>query len=171
MAADGRAVAPATAELIDLERLAKRLNAATDELNASLQEIQDRLNSMGLGVDVWLEESLDLSSTREMATPGDRRDPSPEFTLDFLGYGRFGDGWALLVQRRHAVRLGPVDGCVVDLVNYVEIDEATPLMRASKKIRLAAVAQLPQLIQLMKLEAQRQITAIENAKKLADLLR
>ena len=44
-------------DLKDLEPLAKRLNAASDELNQALQTIQDRLNAMGVGVEVWIEES------------------------------------------------------------------------------------------------------------------
>jgi hypothetical protein len=48
-------------DLITLAPLAARLNVATDELNHALQTIQDQLNAMSLGVEVWIPQALRTS--------------------------------------------------------------------------------------------------------------
>jgi len=51
----------------DLEPLSKRLNAATDELNAALESIQDKINDLALGVEIWLDGTNDVEGRKLLA--------------------------------------------------------------------------------------------------------
>lgn len=159
------------ADLQDLEPLAKRLNAATNDLNASLQNIQDRLNVLAIGVEVWLDASLHESPYRQVLNDHDEPTREREFTADELGYGRLGNGWALLVRERRYVHAGPGGYGGRTLSEFDDGNQETPLLRASKKLRLAAVPLIPRLVDALKAEAEKQLAAIEEAKKIADSLK
>jgi hypothetical protein len=159
------------ADLQDLEPLAKRLNTATNDLNSSLQSIQDRLNALAIGVEVWLDASLHESPYRQLLDDRDEPTGEREFTADELGYGRLGNGWALLVRERRYVDAGPDGYGGRTLSEFDDGNPETPLLRASKKLRLAAVPLIPKLVDAIKTEAEKQLAAIEEAKKIADSLK
>jgi hypothetical protein len=171
MAADARKTGIDMGDLKDLEPLAKRLNAATDSLNEILQTIQDRLNTLAIGVEVWLGKALEESDWRDIV---DRdQEPIPgcrEYTAEELGYGRIGDGWALLVRTRRYVQ-DPDDHSVAAREVFDDGYGEKPLLHASRKLRLAAVPLIPRLIDEIKAEAERSIAAVEQAKKIADSLK
>lgn len=73
---------------------AKRINAASDDLTKTLEAIQQKLNELALGVDVWLDHS---SQELERTVVSEADTPRIHATQE-LGYGRHGDGWALLVR-------------------------------------------------------------------------
>src|SRR5262245_45719852 len=89
-------------DLKDLEPLSKRLNAATNELNQTLQTIQERLNALGIGLEVWVSTHLAESDWRDILDRDTEPTGAREYVSQELGYGRLGDGWALVVRsRRH----------------------------------------------------------------------
>src|SRR5258708_4002646 len=106
MPADAISTGVDMAELNDLNSLGQHLNAATDELNQALESIQQRLNAPALGVEAWLtgpDHELERCLINQWADGIDsminpinmqRR----AFQTNELGYGRVGDGWALLVR-------------------------------------------------------------------------
>jgi len=164
MAAEARVID--MSDLKDLEPLSKRINAASDALNAALESIQQKLNNFALGVEVWLlYQHQELG--REILEHGDS-----EFrTLRAfeLGYGRLGDGWALLVRTvDYAQRCGPEgwDGTG----DEVEVHRK-PLLRESRQRRVRAVELIPDLIDALKGSATSVIDAVEKAKHIADSLK
>src|SRR5262245_31174285 len=110
MAADARVID--MPDLKDLERLSQRINPATDEFNVALETIQDKVNSFALGVEVWLK-STDDELAHEISSVWTELDGAVVVEWDEddkknirqfrvvsaweLGYGRLGEGWALLV--------------------------------------------------------------------------
>jgi hypothetical protein len=155
-------------DLKDLEPLAQRLKAAQDDLNQALQTIQDRLNALGIGVEVWLEEELDSTDWRSVSNT------SREYTASQLGYGRVGDGWALLVRTRRIVEtLDPSGGGYEDAITdtYDGNDSAKPLLRASRAVRANAVPLIPRLVEAIEREATKLIARVEEARKIADSLK
>jgi hypothetical protein len=158
-------------DLKDLVPLAQRLNAATDELNQSLQTIQDKLNTMGLGVEVWLPDPLRESPWRDILDRDSEPTGRREYDADELGYGRLGNGWALLVRR----------------VRYVDTDAANaratieayddnnrrvgPLLHVSRELRVTAVGRIHRLIDELRAESSKVIDAVEQAKRIADSLK
>ena len=158
-------------DLKDLEPTAKRLNAATDELNKALQTIQDKLNAMGVGVEAWIDEPLTATDWRDIFDRDDEPTGHREFDADELGYGRLGDGWALLVRTRRYVE-GPDPGTGFLKTEAYEDSpgERKPLLRAARNLRVEAVALIPNLIDVLKAQADHALKRIEQAKKIAESL-
>jgi len=171
MAAEARKTGMDMGDLQDLEPLAKRLNAATESLNTALQSIQDRLNALGIGVEVWLKDTpIEESDWREILDRDQEPTNGREFTAEELGYGRLGDGWALLVRTRRYVE-GPGLNGILTTEAYDDGDEVKPLLRASRKARLAAVPLIPKLVDLVKTKAEAALKAVEAAQKIAESLK
>jgi hypothetical protein len=157
-------------DIKDLAALARKLNANTDALNQSLEEIQNKLNALGLGIEVWLGQSLhqsdmdDVLDEREVPT-GER-----EYYADELGYGRHGDKWALLVRNRRTVIAPADDPRDPDVRTVFGPTDQQPLLNASRKLRIAAVDLIPALVEGLKAAAASALASIEKAKKLADTI-
>lgn len=173
MAADARLID--MSDLKDLDPLSKRLNAASNELNSSLQTIQDRLNALGIGLEVWLPQALAESEAREVPGPAVHDDADlfwdKVHDTQELGYGRLGDGWALLVRtRRHVERFRTAAGDSEEYNTYVD-DSPRPLLKAARDLRVAAVPLIPDLLTAIEQQAQTIIERVEQAKKIADSLK
>jgi hypothetical protein len=167
MAAD--AVVIDMSDLKDLEPLSKRLNAASDELHQALQTIQERLNALAIGLEVWVEdERLSESDWSDILNDDDEPTGAREYTTEELGYGRFGDGWSLLVRDRRHVESRNEYG-IMTITDYD--DGLTPLLRAPRAVRVAAVTVIPKLIEALEAEAKNVIERVQQAKKIADSLK
>jgi hypothetical protein len=156
-------------DLKDLEPLSKRLNAASNELTRTIQVIQDRLNALGIGLEVWLDE-LSLSESEFGGVDDEDGEPTgaTEYSAEELGYGRLGDGWALLVRTRRFI--GYLEhGQFRAQESYVI--SSRPLLKASREVRVAAVDQIPGLIDKLQKEAESVIARVEEAKKIAESLK
>lgn len=159
------------ADLSDLEPLAKRLNAASDELNQALQTIQDKLNALGVGVEVWLDKPINESAWREIRDRDGEPTHAREYDTAELGYGRLGEGWALLVRRRRFVE-EPNQFGVLEQTPYDDgPGETKPLLRAARAVRIKAVSLIPDLIAMLQREAQEAIESVERAKRIAESLK
>src|SRR5438128_985460 len=91
-------ITPEVLDLTDLEPLSKRLPAATEDLNHALATIEEKLNKLALGVEVFLgsdapalEETdwQQLTDDHTGLLTNERQKRRQE-----LGYGRIGDAWA-----------------------------------------------------------------------------
>jgi len=150
-------------DLKDLEPLSKRLNTATDELNISLKTIEEYLQRLGIGLEVWggtIAESAWSDVLDAQEEPTGKR----EYTETELGFGRFGDSWVLLVRTRRIVE----DSAGVR--DVYEGKTLMPLLRSSRAVRVAAVGAIPKLIDAIEEHAKGVIKSVEHAKKIADSL-
>lgn len=175
-------------DLKDLEPLSKRLNTATDEFTQILESIQNRLNALSLGVEAWVYDEP-LSGhylTRSVGDEWVELDGVPvtswsendvervkrlrSVTLHRLGYGRVGDGWALLVGsfRQREIHTGARWDPEED--SETESDRK-PLLRSARHLRVEAIAEIPRLVDQIKAEAERVIAAVEQAKQIAASLK
>ena len=80
----------------ELRPFAKRLSAASDELNQALLIIQDKLNALALSVEEWVPIPATRSWVKEAENIRDQ-----EWDECQLGYGQIGDGWALVTRSAH----------------------------------------------------------------------
>ncbi len=165
MAADARVID--MSDLKDLAPLAKRLNASTDEFSHALESIQTKLNEFALGVEAWVQNpELDRTVTYSDEDENHVR----TVTGQELGYGRLGDGWALLV--RSVVYHESLDQSGEwDVTDIPAERERKSLLRCSRQTRVAAVRLIPSLIDSIRAEANNVIEAVEQAKKIADSLK
>lgn len=162
-----------------LEELASRLNKASDEVNATLQKVQAKLNGMNIGIETWMLGVPLFSQDMELALDDDGNfiTPFPGATTRadevYLGYAKTSEGWGLAIQRKE-VYYGT--GTYINInrgleeVGSYNVGNPEPLLKASRDIRIEALGQLQRLIDLIVSTAEAAIVDIENARKLADEL-
>ena len=140
-----------------LEQLSKTLNEDSNELTKILGEINSKLNALNLGVEVWLDNQL-----YEDRLPRDEYGPGMTAS-GYLGYGKFGDSWGLLVRQTREKERG--DGEL-----SLESENYRFLLESSREVRLSAVDLIPDLITELESEAEETRTAVSKAKELASML-
>ena len=133
----------------EFDDLSRQLNSASDTINPTITTLNTKLRSLNLGVEVWLTEALFNSQ------PGG---PRREGVGPYLGYCNVEDQWQLAVREQSdAVYLSASTG---------ECAASVPLTKASRRVRIAALEQLPVLVSRLKEEAQRVLKVIQDAKAL-----
>lgn len=108
-----------------LKNLGKLLSHESDALTNTLKEIEKELNALGLGIDCWTEGAF-LNESMPL-------DDGSSLTAYYrLGYGRYKRSWGLLVHEG---------------VEETDVNQETyPLVDAKRHVRVAAVNELPKLI-------------------------
>ncbi len=160
MAADAREKTAGTSLMQELRPLAKRLSAASNDLNQALLTIQDKLNALGLGVEQWVPIPVTRSWVKEGEDVHDQ-----EWRESQLGYSKVGDGWVLMTRLAHFQGRDPEGNEFV-----YTYSEARPLLRADRDSRLQAVKEIPNLVRLLKDRADEVIEAVREAQKIAESL-
>ena len=135
---------PLRVSLQRARRVAPELASATNAVNDALERVERALASLNLGVSA----SVDLHPGCSWE-PGDWR--------PFLRFGKDGSAWRLLLEGYTVGASG---------------DEGTesPLLSASKEIRLLAVARLPALVDALVQEAEQQVSSFRAAAERAQAL-
>lgn len=153
-------------DLKDLEPLSQRLTAATQELNQALTTIEERINALGIGVEVWLDDNV--FQELERYVEDDEEDSSRRIVHAIeLGYGRHGNAWALLARTVKWYEVGIENPTTTP----AQVEVITPLLRTSRELRSKAVEQIPGLVDAIRAEAERLIASVESAKRIADALK
>lgn len=140
--------------LAELSRVSERLNSASDDLNASLGKIQDRVVAMGLGVEVW----IGIAGTRIW---NEENQPIEDWTEYQLGFARHGDGWALMTRKTWFVE------AIDDAEEFWDFSEEKPLLRSPRDLRLESVKVLPDLLAKLIAEADEKLALVDAARALA----
>lgn len=149
--------------LADLTNVSKKLNAKSNEVNQTLQDLEKKLVAMHLGITAWMPQSIPLTCTEEVQ--GDVR-----FSYDtLLGFGRHGNREMLLVKKLRYCERRDVDGGWGDC-EFEHESAPVPLLQASRQIRIAALGQIEQLIVVLKAEGLSVINAIEKGRQTVDNL-
>jgi hypothetical protein len=144
----------ASTQIDSLTSIARQLNNGSDALSDALTKIQQRLNASGIGMEAWV--TIPGTRVEDDDVPmGVERSANDE-----LGYGRNGDGWALLTRRTFYAHIAGDT-----TVNY---GEQKPLLRASRELRLAAVSAIPALIDTLHRDAETMLQQVREAQRLAE---
>jgi hypothetical protein len=87
-----------TSQFAALSNAASRLNAESDAINQLIEQLQEKLRALSIGLEAWI-----LLDWPGFIAPGPRVGvPSPAATVRVetsLGYARSADGWGLYVKR------------------------------------------------------------------------
>jgi hypothetical protein len=153
-------VANLTVLLSRLSEAAGRLNRASDSINQRIANVEARLVEANIGIDAWLQHPL-ASSEIARSIHGD-----DSWSSQFLGYTKVDGEWCLAVKVsrfEHGHFQG--DSSARYQNEYKEADPVR-LARAPRDIRIAALEQIPELVQLLTEEADRRAETIEKAKTL-----
>lgn len=154
--------------LNDLDPLASRLASASDELNAALETIQQKINAKHLGVEAFLDSSWDHVLRRTM-TPDRENDDLRSAVYDELGYGKDDDGnWGLVVRHYEGTQ---------QINQYEDWEDKAgaylwtrSLLRAPRDVRADAIEKIPLLIDAIHAAAQALVDKVEKAKQIAQSL-
>jgi hypothetical protein len=153
------------ARLTTLQELSDTLNAKTDQTNTILKAVEDRLIACKTGLEVWLDDRwLEASEPRPRGEDPDEQ----EHTEVQLGFGRYGDGWRLIVRELLVrVRPGEFDPYTGDGERETILVHGPSLLsNASRQQRLNALPLLDLLLQELVKEASRAIQMIDDAQQL-----
>ena len=153
--------------LRDLDPLSKQLSGVSDELNAALETIQQKINAKHLGVEVFL--SIALRESSELLSEDAEDIGLRRVTSEHLGYGKDDDGnWGLIVGTYEGREKLDRDD------EWEEIDGGyvshRSLLRASRAIRAQSIEHIPSLLDALHAEAQRLIDKVARAKAIATSL-
>jgi hypothetical protein len=109
----------------------------------NVQTIQERINALGIGLEVWVDDDpLAESDWRDILDRNEEPTDSREYNADELGYGRLGDGWALLVRRRRYIE-GADRHNFLSTDAHVDDPRTKPLLRASRELRVGRSVSFP----------------------------
>ena len=127
-----------TTALADLKTTADRLNAASDEINAIIENVERQIAATNVGIfaelRLWADEDADEAAD--------------------LIWTKWGDQWLLAVSYLTA-------GGSAEAV-------CKPLASASRDDRIRALEVLPKFIAELTATAEKRLAAIENARKLGE---
>ncbi|MBZ5496648.1 MAG: hypothetical protein LAP85_09610 [Acidobacteriia bacterium] len=151
-----------TINFSNLEKLSKKINEASDELTKALTCINEKLNSLNLGLEVWCSAPLD-SEPESSQNPDENEIPTEQ--IFYLGYGKLADKWGILVRNERWT----------DPSNYRDRErvctiETSFLLSSSRALRIKAINEIPALISLLEEEGESFTKSVSKAKELADEL-
>jgi hypothetical protein len=157
------------AEIAELAPIATKLNRKSDQINRTIATINQKLAKMNLGIEVWLDTPLSAEKGDEdnvgLAKPWQLDDNGIRCREAFyLGYGRLGDTWELLAKE--VVEEERTDGTIVT----VGEPRRASVLKGTRNARLAALEQLPALMDALKAEGGRLLKLIDDAEKTAQSL-
>lgn len=143
-----------------LAGLASRLNQETDTLNWAIEAVENRLESMNLGVTWWDQALLDAQD-----------EPSDSTMTRFaqgwvLGHTKIADRWRLAVKRVRTEDGYFESDLNCPYHNIYDLSEPKPLIRASRLVRVQAVARLGHLVDTLAEQVTRYVEDIGQAKGL-----
>ena len=154
-------------EFAALSDVAARLNAKSDTVTQLIEQFQDKLRALNVGLEAWV---LLKSEPGSVVVPGPRlttpRQPAPATPVTMevsVGHARGDEGWGLFV-RRIAYKPQPsvfprATGEVVSVAKWIK------LVDASRAIRVEALGAFPKLLEALKIAAESAVQTIENAQK------
>jgi hypothetical protein len=125
-----------------LEAKAARLHTASDSANELLSRIESRLVQLNLGVEVWFSRPID--STDQEGDIGPKETSS--YVVQFLGFAKADGKWSLALKPMRAVSgffQGDMD---CPFVNHYADGPVTPLLKASRALRISAMAVMPEFL-------------------------
>jgi hypothetical protein len=157
-------------EFAALSDVAARLNAKSDTVNQLIEQFQDKLRALNVGLEAWVLLKSEPGSVI-VPVPGPRlttpRQPAPAtpVTMEIsVGHARGDEGWGLFV-RRIAYKPGPSVVFPPANAEVVSVAKWIKLVDASRAIRVEALGAFPKLLAELKTVAESAVQTIENAQK------
>src|ERR1700733_15277667 len=124
------------ARFVEVRTIGERLSTTTDQLNDALELIEKHLAAARLGV----YGELDITSAEEAV----------ESTKVLLSFKKQGGSWRLYI--------------ITEYSEYSNTrSQETLLVRAAKHIRVRAASRLPELVDILLVEAKRQLAEVSEA--------
>lgn len=140
-----------------LANAAQRLNAESDALKAQICDFEEKVRSLRLGLEVWLEEPM---NENDPPIPVEYKGMDMPGRLEkFVGFAKGPKSWELRIRYTKSVIDPETEGWAI-----ADATE-TRLLDAPRGDRIAAVALFPRLLSELTDAAEAAISAINRAKK------
>jgi len=154
--------------LKELKSISEALNGSSDSLTSTISQINEEINKLNLGIEVWLWGSPLQQGKRSVVSSSH---PTPNVSslqsgALILGYARTSEGWGLAVQEvdlEEGFYEGDSD---YPFTNVLEKGKPMPLLRTTRTVRYAAVRLIPLLLQSLKDKGNNLLKDITVAKEL-----
>lgn len=144
-----------------LTAAAAQLNSESDTLNATIRSVEDQIVDSQIGLEVWLDRCV---ASEEGEAHGD----TSTWTSQFIGFARLDGDWCLAVKTRR-FETGFFEGDTsCPYTNQSAVGKPIPLSQASRQLRIAALTQLPDLLEALASEATASTEVIKKARALAE---
>jgi hypothetical protein len=155
-----------TAQFADLSDVAARLNAESDTINQLIDQLQEKLRALNIGLDAWILLRSEPGSALASGAPmlGKLRIQTTVRVETSLGYARGVDGWGLYIKRI-SYRAKPSSPFIPEEPDPVTVNKWLKLSEASRAVRIDALRAFPKLLEKLKAAAAAAVDAIEQAKK------
>lgn len=155
-----------TTQFAALSDAAARLNAESDAINQLIDQLQEKLRALNVGLDAWVLVQSEPGSTMAPGPSalGTPRTPTTVRVETSLGYARGVDGWGLYVKRI-SYRAKPSSPFLPEEPDPVTVNKWLKLSDASRAVRIEALRAFPKLLEKLKASADSAVDAIEQAKK------
>jgi hypothetical protein len=142
--------------------LSTQLNEKSDHLNQTIAKFNEKLGALNLGIETWL--------VHDPVEEGEYHDNSTSFAhvrsarATLLGYCRVANDWQL------AIKQATLNNHVEEGEEYTIVTDSstpTPLLQASRSIRMTAMGSLEALLTSLQTEASIMLSGIEAAEDAA----
>ncbi len=145
-----------------LTGLSKNLNRQSNQVNDLLKEFEQKLYALNLGVEEWAYDDP-LATTPTNFYDGEKDREYRESYDVVLGWGRMGERYGLLIQS--VTYRWEQD-------EWVMINEGprTPLLQASREVRIAALEKVDSLIKALTERVKRVVESITVAERAIEKL-
>jgi hypothetical protein len=162
--ADATHASEVSSLLYDLAQLSAHLNAASDSINDVIKRFEATLQSLNLGLEVWVEgDDFDDPNDviNDMIASDSEVTKAHEAQETQLGFCRVGEQWQLCLRTAGYVIQ---QGRFGYEWRFRDASEAVPLRKASRAKRIEALPRFPALLRALKKAAETALKTIEEAK-------
>lgn len=139
----------------DLKNIAAQLNKATDEINLTLQQTEEELRKLNLGVEAMTEDWIYASNVQR-----DEASNSAVLIKTHLGFQKLDGHWRIVA--RNYLASPDLDATAAESERY-DLQEIIPICNAARPIRATAVGNLNLLLDLLKKGSETLLLAIGRA--------
>jgi len=159
-----------TSQFAALSDVAARLNAQSDTITQLIEQFQDKLRALNVGLEAWVllksePGSVVVPAPRPRLTTPRQRAQATSVTMEVsVGHARGDEGWGLFVRR---IAYEPRPSGVFPSANaeVVSVAKWIKLVDASRAIRVEALGAFPKLLGELKIAAESAVQTIANAQK------
>jgi len=145
-------------EISELTLLARKLNKKSDQVNRTLTTLNQKLTKLNVGVEIWLDTPLPTEEKRIDDKGVCHREAG------YLGYSRRLGEWQLTVREVNTDVQPNGDTVQTAPLRYHS------LLKCRRDARLAALVQVPRLLDALKAESERLLKSIDAAERTAQAL-
>lgn len=152
----------------ELSEVARKLNQKSDTLNKTIGAVNEKLAKLNIGLEAWLDAPLEASDPYDWYENDDKYQEYPILRRDetLVGYCKVSDEWQLATKQ---VTVGP-DDRGNKFAEVVGAEQPSALSKAPRHIRVAAMESIPNLLDVLKSNAEAALQDVDEAEKAAEKL-